>query len=82
MLNAPIYFLIVGLLSEIQDVTCKILNCSWKQDISTDGYGWGIKPISGPYNKSGTWGGIITVFLKSLSTVTTVGQKSQNTVTT
>ena len=24
-----------------------------------DNHGWGVKPISGPYNKSGSWGGAL-----------------------
>ena len=47
-----------GLLSELQDVSCKVLNCTWDITEPQDGYGWGVKPISGPYNQSGVWGGV------------------------
>ena len=47
-----------GLLSELQDVSCKVLNCTWDITEPQDGYGWGVKPISGPYDQSGVWGGV------------------------
>ena len=67
------YFCFLGLLSELQDVVCSILNCTWDVTEPYDGYGWGVKPISGPYNKSGVWGGALGgvingEFMFSLST--------------
>ena len=49
----------LGLLSELQDVACKVLNCTWEIIEPQDEYGWGVKPISGPYNQSGIWGGVM-----------------------
>ena len=40
-------------------MACKVLNCTWDITEPQDGYGWGVKPISGPYNQSGVWGGVL-----------------------
>jgi hypothetical protein len=45
-----------GMVADFQDVICKLLNCTWECQIPTE-HGWGVRPISGPFNKSGVWGG-------------------------
>ena len=34
-----------------------IVNFTWVSHIPVDGHGWGVRPISGPFNESGIWGG-------------------------
>jgi hypothetical protein len=48
--------LTTGLTAEFQNAICKLLNCTWECQIPTE-HGWGVRPISGPFNKSGLWGG-------------------------
>ncbi len=45
-----------GFLADFMDGLCKILNCTWDSHAPPDG-NWGVRPISGPFNKSGVWGG-------------------------
>ena len=47
-----------GLYPDIIDEMSKILNFTWENHKELDG-NWGATPISGPLNKSGTYGGII-----------------------
>ena len=45
-----------GFLSDFMDAVCQIVNCTWTSYAPVSG-SWGVRPISGPYNKSGVWGG-------------------------
>ncbi len=45
-----------GFLADYMDALCRILNCTWTSHAPPDG-SWGVRPISGPFNKSGVWGG-------------------------
>ena len=47
-----------GLLAQLQDVSCALLNCTWTTVKPTDKYGWGVQQISGPFSRNGTWGGV------------------------
>ena len=47
---------IEGFLSDYMDAICSLLNCSWTSHAPPDG-DWGVRPKSGPFNKSGEWGG-------------------------
>jgi hypothetical protein len=47
-----------GLLADLQDVICQMLNCTWETHVPAKN-GWGVSPISGPFNKSGVWGGVM-----------------------
>jgi hypothetical protein len=45
-----------GMVADFQDAICQLLNCTWECQIPTE-HGWGVRLISGPFNKSGVWGG-------------------------
>ena len=45
-----------GLLKDYMDAMGRILNFTWTSHAPPDG-NWGVRPISGPYNRSGLWGG-------------------------
>jgi hypothetical protein len=45
-----------GFLADFMDGLGKILNFTWDSHAPLDGI-WGVRPISGPFNKSGIWGG-------------------------
>jgi len=45
-----------GFLSDYMDAICKVINCTWTSHAPPDG-SWGVRPISGPFNRSGVWGG-------------------------
>lgn len=47
---------ISGFLSDYMDALGRILNFTWTSHRPVDG-SWGVRPISGPYNKSGIWSG-------------------------
>ena len=47
---------IKGFLSDYMDAICRIINCTWTSHAPPDG-SWGVRPISGPFNLSGVWGG-------------------------
>ena len=40
------------------DSASKIMNFTWESYADPNG-NWGVAPISGPYNKSGVWGGVM-----------------------
>jgi hypothetical protein len=45
-----------GFLADFMDGLGQILNFTWDSHAPPDG-SWGVRPISGPFNKSGIWGG-------------------------
>ena len=45
-----------GFLADYMDAMGRILNFTWTSHAPADG-SWGVRPISGPFNKSGVWGG-------------------------
>ena len=45
-----------GFLADYMDAMGKIMNFTWTSYAPPDG-SWGVRPISGPFNKSGVWGG-------------------------
>ena len=47
-----------GLLAQLQDVSCALLNCTWTTVKPQDNYGWGVTQISGPFSRNGTFGGV------------------------
>ena len=47
-----------GYLAEVMDVLAAMMNFTWESHREKDG-NWGTKPISGPANSSGIWGGVI-----------------------
>ena len=48
----------IGLYPDIIDEMGRLLNFTWENHKEVDG-NWGVMPISGPYNRSGVFGGII-----------------------
>ena len=57
---------IKGFLSDYMDAICRIINCTWTSHAPPDG-SWGVRPISGPFNKSGVWGGAMgNVVIKNI----------------
>ena len=49
---------ISGLLPVHMDAMCNMLNCSWDCQHEPDG-NWGVSPVSGPFNRSGVWNGVM-----------------------
>ena len=47
-----------GYLAETMDILSGMLNFTWESHREKDSF-WGTKPISGPANSSGVWGGVI-----------------------
>ena len=47
-----------GLFHDFMDAAGKIMNFTWQSYKDPSG-SWGIAPISGPFNKSGVWGGVM-----------------------
>ncbi len=47
-----------GLLVDMMDQMCQILNCTWTVVAPRDG-NWGVRPDSGPFNRSGEWSGVL-----------------------
>lgn len=45
-----------GILNDYMNAMGRILNFSWTSHTPPDG-NWGVQPLSGPFNKSGVWGG-------------------------
>ena len=45
-----------GFLADYMDALGRILNFTWTSHAPPDG-SWGVRPISGPFDKSGVWGG-------------------------
>ena len=45
-----------GFLSDYMDAMGRIMNFTWTSHAPPDG-NWGVRPLSGPFNKSGVWGG-------------------------
>ena len=46
-----------GLLAELMRILSVKFNFTWETFSAVDGK-WGTRPLSGPANKSGTWGGV------------------------
>ena len=46
-----------GFLADYMDSLGFVLNFTWESHQPADGNGWGVTPLDGPFNKSGTWGG-------------------------
>ena len=46
-----------GLLADYMNILANMFNFTWETYSSVDGK-WGTRPLSGPANKSGTWGGV------------------------
>ena len=47
-----------GLFHDFMDSASKIMNFTWESYEDPNG-NWGVAPISGPFNKSGVWGGVM-----------------------
>ena len=45
-----------GILNDYMNAMARILNFTWTSHAPPDG-NWGVQPLSGPFNKSGIWGG-------------------------
>ena len=45
-----------GFLADFMDSLGPVLNFTWESHMPPD-RSWGVSPISGPFNRSGTWGG-------------------------
>ena len=45
-----------GILNDYMNAMGRILNFTWTSHAPPDG-NWGVQPLSGPFNKSGIWGG-------------------------
>ena len=46
-----------GLLAQLQDISCGLLNCTWTT-VKPQDDSWGVQQISGPFSRNGTWGGV------------------------
>ena len=52
-----------GYLADVMDILGSMLNFTWEAHAEQNA-NWGTKPISGPYNSSGVWGGVLGEVLK------------------